>query len=348
MNRRQHTGRHGAFAVLLLLLSACAHVDSESTEAAATTRFSLDGPHWDELDPDLKKRFGAEHQAAGTKDRPVFERHLPGIGPVALLGYLEESYPACHAHAHSLGKELYAQSQDLMLALQICGTRCTGACMHGVVGEALGEGLHSDIGERMEGFCSSEAMAAHKRGNCAHAIGHALLLNGRDLGRALSGCRNFELPAMRYYCATGVYMQYRDWLKEGEIPNRRPTVLYPCDEYELYPAACFRYMMSFIPKASGYTGYDIIKTCSALAAPQRRGCFHGLGFAYLGVIMERVEDDPEVLAALCEHGTLADQTLCVEGVIEKLADYDEAMAHLSCDGVSSELTLTCHDAAGIT
>ena len=55
--------------------------------------------------------------------------------------------------------------------------------MHGVVGEALGEGLHRDITSRMEGFCRSDVMASHKRGNCAHAIGHALLLNSRDLAR---------------------------------------------------------------------------------------------------------------------------------------------------------------------
>lgn len=338
-------------ALLSVLLNvACSESPgtSNAKQETPTPEFSLDGPHWQDIDPALQNAFREAHAAAETEDRPVFEQYLPEIGPVALLDYLEETYPACHGQAHSLGKELYEQSNDLMVSLQICGTRCTGACMHGVVGEALGEGggMHQDISGRMEEFCASDAMSDHKRGNCAHAIGHALLLNSRDLGYALNGCDGYELPAMRYYCATGVYMQYRDWLIAGEVPDERPSTLYPCDKHKLYPAACYRYMMSFIQTANDLQGQEIIAICLTLdTQPARLGCFHGFGAAYRSGVMARLGDEPDVLEQLCVHGNITDQTMCVEGVIDKMIDYDPAMARQACDGLSGEIQQICYDAA---
>jgi hypothetical protein len=298
-------------------------------QTTARSEFSLEGPRWADLDPAVQKAFTEAHQAAEADDRPVFEQYLPEIGPVALLDYLEATYPACHGQAHSLGKELYEQSQDLMVSLQ-----------------REGGGMHQHISGRMEEFCASEAMSAHKRGNCAHAIGHALLLNSRDLGYALEGCDGYELPAMRYYCATGVYMQYRDWLSAGEIPDDRPSTLFPCDEQDLYPAACYRYMMSFIQAGAELQGQEIIAICLRLDTEQERlGCFHGFGAAYRRPIMDRLSDEPDVLSQVCVHGTIADQTMCVEGVIDKLVDYDPALARQACEGLSGAIQEICYDAA---
>jgi len=336
----------GALCVLLAVACSESPAGSGGLESSETPDYSVDGIGWNEVSEELQAAFVEAHQAAGVDDRPVFEQYLPAIGPVALLDYLEATYPACHGQAHSLGKELYRQSQDLMVSLQICGTRCTGACMHGVVGEALGEGgMHQDISGRMEEFCASDAMAVHKRGNCAHAIGHALLLNSRDLGYALEACDGYQLPAMRYYCATGVYMQYRDWLRAGEIPDDRPTTLYPCDEQELFPAACYRYMMSFIQEGADLQGQEIIAICLNLPEQDRRGCFHGFGSTYRFGVMNRLESEPDVLRQLCIHGDLADQIMCVEGVVEKMVDYDPAVALQACGGLSGEIRMICEDAA---
>ncbi len=335
------------------MLGACSATPEVSPDptvdaAPATTAdlFSTAGPGWAETDPEIQTAFIAAHKQhyGGPGDRGVYEEFLPQAGPVALLDYLEQEYPICHGQAHALGKELYAQTEDMMMALQICGTRCTGACMHGVVGEALG-GLHGDITGQMEGFCNSDAMAAHKRGNCAHAIGHALLLNSRDLGYSLESCEGFDAPAMSYYCATGVYMQYRDWLVEGEIENSRPTALYPCDDQSLYPAACYRYMMVFIQDGFERRSDLIADACMALPEYERWGCFHGLGMQFGRMVQEWVEFDPTMLAALCGTGTVADQTMCIEGVIEKMADSDEAAAHKACDALSGDLAEVCHSAA---
>lgn len=337
----------GALLSGLLNVACSESADSSYAQPTVTPEFGVDGINWDDVNPELQAAFLQAHEAAGVDDRPVFEQYLPEIGPVALLDYLEATYPACHGEAHSLGKELYAQSQDLMVSLQICGTRCTGACMHGVVGEALGEGggMHQDISGRMEEFCASDAMAAHKRGNCAHAIGHALLLNSRDLGYALDACDGYQLPAMRYYCATGVYMQYRDWLWAGEIPDNRPTTLYPCDEQDLYPAACYRYMMNFIQEDADLQGQEVIAICLKLPEQDRHGCFHGFGSTYRLGVMDRLDEEPDILEQVCIHGDLADQIMCVEGVVEKMVDYDPAIARKACDGLSGEIQNICYDAA---
>ena len=161
----------------------------------------------------------------------------------------------------------------------------------------------------------------------------------------MSSCREFQLPAMRYCCATGVYMQYRDWFEAGEIPVDRPTELYPCDTYALYPAACYRYMMTTIQGGFDYRSDRIIDACLALPDRQRWGCFHGLGMAFQQLIMDWVVDEPGIFGEVCVHGTLIDQTMCVEGVIEKMADFDEGLAHVACDTLSVELGEICRSAA---
>ena len=324
---------------IALLLTGCT--------APGRAVYGPDSASWVDVDESLRSDFITDYEAAGTEDRPVFRKHLPRIGPVAMLDYLEERYAICHGQAHNLGKELFAQSGDLMLSLQICGTRCTSACMHGVVGEALGAGggMHQDIRASMEGFCSSEAMAQQKRGNCAHAIGHALLLNLGELGVALDSCNGFEMPAMRYYCATGVYMQYWDGLYEGDAVEERPTTLYPCDEQALFPAACYRYIVPFIKEHNDLQGQEIIAVCIRQPTYQRRGCFHGFGMAYMPPVIERLETEPGVLGEVCLHGTLADQSMCVEGVIEKMADYDRAAALKACGALEGEIAEVCTAAA---
>ena len=118
--------------------------------------------------------------------------------------------------------------------------RCTSACMHGVVGEAFGGSGLTKIASAMKDFCTTGAMAEiHKPGNCAHGIGHALMFStGDKVDRALNACLYFDDPGMRYYCATGVFMELL-------LPERKGTpraeLHDPCDLYPDYAAACYRY-----------------------------------------------------------------------------------------------------------
>ncbi|KAF0190455.1 MAG: hypothetical protein FD165_2688 [Gammaproteobacteria bacterium] len=299
------------------------------------------GVAWAEVDAGLKAQFTAAFRAA-KNTRPVFEKYLDKLSVRAMLDFLEIEDPRCHGDAHELGKALYASNRDLGKSLMLCGDGCTNACMHGVVGEAFGGRDYEAVVSEMSAFCTEGEIARlHKPGNCAHGMGHALMLLTRhDLGRSIEGCERFTAPGMDYYCATGVFMEYRDELDNQRAAGKtvqRDSQLYPCDTYTRYPAACYRYLMSTISAERDLDGSQLIDLCLALADRQRLGCFHGLGAVY----SRDVADNPALLAPLCLLGGPQDQIMCIEGVIEKLADFDEQRAITVCNTLDGENRQIC-------
>ena len=122
------------------------------------------GTSWSDSSRELKLQF-EEDYLTGEPEREVFQKYLNSLGPVALLDYLEIHNPRCHGEAHELGRVIFHQSQDIGLALQTCGNRCTNACMHGVVSEAFGQATHEEVIQQMTQFCAGENMASlHKPG----------------------------------------------------------------------------------------------------------------------------------------------------------------------------------------
>jgi hypothetical protein len=300
---------------------------------------------WDKADPGIKAKFTTEYESIkDDDDRPVYAKYLPLLGVDAILDYLEMQNPMCHGVAHNLGKELYTQTKDINGALQSCGNRCTGGCMHGVVGEAFGSQSHENVADKMEAFCSQGEMARlHKAGNCAHAMGHALMLsNGGELGESLESCSNFKQPGMDYYCATGVFMQYEMFLAEGVLDLEQKTLYSPCDEHSQYPAACYRYMMYGIADRLDHDIPKIIDACLALPdAFKRGGCLHGLGNQHT----RKIAEDPDLLPRLCSQGSADEQAMCIEGAIEKLADFDEQSGMRACAKLNGANAETCRAAA---
>jgi hypothetical protein len=80
--------------------------------------------------------------------------------------------------------------------------------------------------------------------------------------------------------------------------------------------------------------------CARLEALQRRGCYHGLGYAAISTVL----GDPEAIVRLCGSGERDDRIVCVEGVIEKLADLREGRAKAACAFIEDDLRGVC-DAA---
>lgn len=289
-------------------------------------------------DPILIEKFKLEYQQARGKTRLVFEKYLPTLGAGPMLDYLEEIYPSCHAQAHDLGRALYALRGDVGVALRECGTRCTSACMHGVVGEAFGNSDPASIAEKMNSFCDSGAMKEiHKPGNCAHGIGHALMFTtGDDVDAALNACLYFDQPGMRYYCATGIYMELLIPVRKG---TPRTELHDPCDLHPEFAAACYRYRARTL-LAVLETRDKLLEACLSLDEPMRRGCFHGLG----STLTQLLESEPHLLRQYCTNGSVEDQALCVEGAIEKFADFDKDAAIPVCNILEGELKKVCLDA----
>ena len=291
-------------------------------------------------DPALRAQFGLEYVPAAGNTRPVFEKYLPILGTAAILDYLEARFPKCHEQAHDLGRALFALREDIGGALRECGMRCTSACMHGVVGEAFGGSGLTKIASAMKDFCTTGAMAEiHKPGNCAHGIGHALMFStGDEVNRALNACLYFDDPGMRYYCATGVFMELL-------LPERKGTpraeLHDPCDLYPDYAAACYRYRARTMLLDLGGDRERLVSACGSLERRQRLGCFQGLGNTLLKVSVKH----PSLAKKFCTRGTADDQVMCIEGLIEKLADYDEAKAMKVCATLEGNLADVCVAAA---
>lgn len=156
---------------------------------------------------ELLLRLIVEYKVATANDetRPVFEKYLGILGTQAILDVLEHLHPACHEQAHPLGEAVFAHFKDINRALAECQTRCTSGCMREVVGEAFGDKSLEDVTGRMARFSREGKMAEiHKLGNCAHGIGHALMIiTDNDLEMALSACASSQDPAMGYYCGIG-------------------------------------------------------------------------------------------------------------------------------------------------
>ncbi len=290
------------------------------------------------VDSALLRAFRREHTAARSDPLPVFTKYLPLLGAKAMLDYLEQTYPGCHAESHELGRLLYTASGDLGTALRRCDTRCTSGCMHGVVTAAFGATGLETITARMDSFCASAEMSnLHKPGNCAHGLGHALMfVTAGNVARSIDSCLGFAAEALQFYCGTGVFMD-RFIRDTGKTDLR--SILAPCDEEALFPGACYR-----------YRGFDMIRklgdsaaaaACAALEGLQRHGCFHGLGYGLMG----KIYGDPEKLTALCGATEREDQLVCIEGVIEKLAEVHEGRARGACAFLDDpELQRVCNQA----
>src|SRR5262249_21875335 len=201
-----------------------------------------------------------------------------------------------------------------------------------------GNSTLAGIRAQMNTFCEHGEMARlHKPGNCAHALGHAFMLVTRgDVRQSVDACLGFTHEAMQYYCATGVYMD-----KFMTDPPAAPSSAWrsPCDKETLFPAACYRYKAVELLDRFG-SAQQLTRQCLQLEAWQRRGCFHGLGHA----MAAEVFTDPAQLAPLCGHGRQSDRIVCIEGAIEKLAEYDKDRARAACASLDDTLQPVCERA----
>lgn len=292
------------------------------------------------VDPAVKRRFVEEYEAKGANERQVFEKYLDTLGPAAILDYLEEAYPLCHGEAHEFGVALFAKTQDLAGALQVCGHRCTSGCMHGAIREAFHDQTLEQVTGNLDGFCRTEAMSHYPPGNCAHALGHAIMVaSGRDLRKSLDGCSVYATEAMQYYCATGVFMEYN--MDPPAIDISTFTPHYPCDAPVRYPPACYRYEGRRLLRVAEGHADRFAQDCATLSGGQRLGCFLALGSAHIAAIAK----EPALLAEVCQFGDDDDQSMCVDGAIEKLADFDPSKAERACARLPEARIASCKEAA---
>ncbi len=360
--------------VVSLIFGSCTkdHIDknidsSNETHNEMYMENQFEFKSWDQIDSDLKQKFEKEYKENRIR-RVVYEKHYDVIGPIAYLEFLEKKYSLCHSQAHDVGKVIYSEVKDINSSLAICGNKCTNACMHGVVTEAFGSKSIEEVIALSKDFCESGQMnKLHKKGNCMHGLGHAfMIVTGHDIGESIKACDSFGENNLSYYCATGVFMEYRDNLrntrKKLSASNKQHqehshhshhsheskmnmdvdiSDFYPCDKYNRYPAACYRYMFPLIRSKLKINRTELINRCMNLPDIERRGCFHGLGLMYIVSVSRK----PSNITKLCNTGDYEDKVMCVEGVIEKLSDMKESAAFDACNSLDGKLADVCNEAA---
>ena len=295
-----------------------------------------------------REAFSEELLSVGSGDelRLLYEKFIDRIGANGIIHEVESVNPTCHGVGHPLGRVIFSKLGKIGPSLRTCQDACNSGCMHGVFMESFAPDrrqVHeaaSDTGkhpyfiqrvkDQIPTLCSREILNdLYKPGDCAHGVGHAIMhITDYDIPRAMDHCRLFGSYPMVYYCATGGYMEY---VTENDPKNRiEKSLFYPCDTGE-YPAACFRYKMVHVIQRPDYLSgklkdEDIAARCIAMENKYRWGCFHGFGNAKSREIRSGGVGIPTV----CRFGTDADQTVCIDGAVERLAKYHPDKAQAAC------------------
>jgi hypothetical protein len=293
-------------------------------------------------DPALRQRFLSEYRGVpADARRKVLEAWIPQLGVPGLLDALESGFPSCHDHAHELGKAAYAVTKDMPAVLQACSTRCVSGCMHGALMEAFTERPGS-LQERIATLCDGEPFRQiPKKGDCVHGVGHgAAYVSDYDIPRALKLCEAVGDRAYQYYCASGAYMQlFMTYQKQISARSDQ----YPCDEAKQFAAACYRYKVFFMLARAGSHGEGVdavVKECLGLPARIQPACFHGIGHASVGTVART----PARIHGVCERSPEPAQWLCIQGVVEKLAELDEPAAQRVCAELRGKNAEVCREA----
>jgi hypothetical protein len=295
-------------------------------------------------DPELRATFLVEYAAVSAEGRrELLRRWLTMLGADGLLDALETRGGFCHWEGHDLGREILRQTKDVGAALGVCGDRCTVGCTHGVLMAAFvgdtGDTVwkHATVANvraRIRDLCAPGGAAGGiEPGNCAHGVGHALLiLGGGDLGVALGHCQAFTPRPLAYYCASGVFMEH---VSASRAAGARH---FPCDTYTEFPPACYKYRgYALLAAHGGDVRAAAVTECLPLAAPLRRGCFYGIGATQFGALHAA----PERLAELCGTGDADDRVMCVNGAMEILSAYQPVAATVACGSLAEPLAESC-------
>lgn len=295
-----------------------------------------------------RAEFAQALRRAGKDNRQIVETYLPVIGANGVLDGIQAVWPKCHSEAHDLGKVLFSRTRDVGTSLRVCADRCYSGCMHGVLMESFtgagkGDAHHLDLvalTPMMKDLCRANLVmtASYSPGDCAHGVGHALMYSAAyRIPQAIEACAGFGAAAMEYYCATGAYMEYVTEKDEEDAATK--SVLYPCDTYA-YPAACARFKMVHVTRrhyAAGKAPEALRQQCEALSGAVRLGCFHGLGNAHMPIIAVGLISMREV----CLNLTEAEEFVCIEGVMERMAKFHEERAKQVCRELSGRSQKTC-------
>ena len=300
------------------------------------------------VDGTLEQRRAFARELASHTDTlyALYDAWVERIGANGILDGIEAVRPGCHSEAHDLGKVVHDRVGSVGQALRACDRRCHSGCMHGVLMAAFTEMCTVEgqlrlelLAGSVENVCLAEPQmqADYAPGDCAHGVGHALMfLADYTIDRALDACESFGDSRLRYYCATGAFMEFVTAGRADEQIAGRSFA--PCDVHR-YPMACARYLLPrWLDSEMRETGSAerMFELCRAQQGLRRTGCFHGLGNA----LMRYVERGVMPMASACLQLEADARQVCIDGVFERMGRYFPARAAIVCselDGRDREI-----------
>ncbi len=342
----------------LLLLSSCAGAISSvaGDEGEMTGNFSGEISSVLFVDPSTVKQQHKEFKntlkalgPAGKGKRDLYEHYVPIIGANGVLAGITELWPKCHSEAHDLGKIIFEKTKDVGVSLSVCRDGCYSGCMHGVLMEAFAGARVSSAADpeqhvdveivksTMDKVCKDNTMtSSYSPGDCAHATGHAMMvLADYIVPNAIQYCDAFGDEHMRYYCATGAYMEYITE-RDSEDAAAGKRVLYPCDVGK-YPAACARYKMVHVIQRLVRKKSDVaklVRSCDQLTGAYRIGCYHGAGNGFMSALVS----GKSTLTDVCGAAEGDARSACIDGAMERMAKYHPDRAAEVCEDLSGGST----------
>jgi len=301
---------------------------------------------WLSKNVSVEKEFlEAYHALADSKrDTPealqkLYEEFFEKMSTTSLLSSIEKDQ-FCHEEGHELGKVIYRRTgKNLSDSFYTCGRTCADGCYHGVFmeafrpGEIRPEGFEhvtaDEIRPKILEICTL-SLSYQAPEECAHAVGHGLMLNLNEIAKALDLCTVFTDMGVQYYCSTGVFMQHD--IDFGLETTKNDGIYAPCDTFpDRYGVACYRYKVGRI-----FALYpdikDVVAICTSLSGKARLGCFHGLGVAQYSTVL----NTPAMLKTICSYGTSDSEILaCIDGAMENVTLSDRERGKEACDSLSS-------------
>ncbi len=281
----------------------------------------------------------------------IFRDYYDKIGPDTMLDAIEED-KFCHSKGHNLGRVIFEKTMDIAKSTLICKGRCSTGCFHGVLMGFFNQSISNEyehvelegIRDKVVHVCDIKKVKNQiGKGGCIHGLGHALLfLADYNISKSIEYCNLYNDTGPIYYCATGVFME-RD-ISFGKLDKGQPN-LYPCNMYNEFPAACYRYKLRREYPAGKTDFKKVAKICLELNnSNQRRGCFHGLGFGFSKPIFDNISKLPEI----CSYGDHIDQRMCIEGAIGMINVYDREVAVNACSSLGNDFKGICEAAIDIS
>jgi hypothetical protein len=298
------------------------------------------------------QEFVAAMEAPKKERRPyadIYREFMDDLGVTRMADWLDHRNPFCHGEGHVLGQVVGERVNDLGTAMAMCGDSCTYACIHGAFKKffmreaGIIDHQHDPqpavqpwsqpvrtpierIAADVNAACREDSLVVPDffRGNCAHAVGHALGTLAQPVVKTATGyCDVFDEIALRYYCETGVFMELSDQIEEDLHSKKmargdkvKAGIDY-CVKNSTTPSSCMRFIVKN-PRDLTEIG-ALADACTTLSGKPRRGCFNGVGFLARTYIAKHPQD----IGRVCSRGDLNDQILCVSGLTFIRKDHEK-------------------------